>query len=312
LILTDPPYHSTKKENIYGDADFGHDDEYREWIRKYTVEFRRVLKPNGSVYLFCSSDMAPYLYVDMASLMNMLGLITWTKPNEPGYDGWKQKMQKTSLRRWYPHTERIIFCAPALDGNLKRSPLGIFLKACREKAGMSSKQLTGIIGAYGRVNNGGAVSNWETGRNIPNRDQYERMCKAFQDTGEIIFMPAYEDVIRAFQVDASVPFIDVWDFKTVRQYKGKHPAEKPMELLHHIIQTSSYEGDIVLDCFAGSGSTLLSAISCNRRTIGIEIENKWAEYSARRLMKHYSEGGFAIPKMHHKSNGKDVLPLFSV
>ncbi|MFN8996169.1 MAG: DNA methyltransferase, partial [Pseudomonadota bacterium] len=149
LILTDPPYHSTKKQNIYGDADFAHDDEYRDWVKEYTKEFCRILKPNGSLYLFCSSDMAPFLYVDMSDSMNMHGIITWTKPNEPGYDGWKQKMKKTSLRRWYPHTERIIFCSPACDGNLKRSPFGLFLKDCRVKAGLSSNTLTELIGAYG-------------------------------------------------------------------------------------------------------------------------------------------------------------------
>ena len=311
LILTDPPYHSTKKQNIYGDADFAHDDEYRDWVKEYTREFCRILKPNGSLYLFCSSDMAPFLYVDMSASMNMHGIITWTKPNEPGYDGWKQKMKKTSLRRWYPHTERIIFCSPACDGNLKRSPFGLFLKDSRVKAGLSSNTLTELIGAYGKVNNGGAVSNWETGRNIPSRDQYAKICKAICDTGRVPIMPAYEDVIRAFNVDPTMPFIDAWDFMNVRQYKGKHPAEKPKDMLDHIIRTSSYEGDVVLDCFAGSGSTLLSAMAYNRRSIGIEIEDKWVDYAIGRVKKGVSQSVSSEQKKLEVASYKSFLPLFA-
>lgn len=311
LVLTDPPYHSTKKQNIYGDADFAHDDEFREWVTAYVREWKRILKPNGSLYLFCSSDMAPFLYTDMSDLMNMHGIITWSKPNEPGYDGWKQKMKKTSLRRWYPHTERIIFCSPATEGNLKRSPFGLFLKDCRKIAGLTSNQLTELTGAYGKVNNGGAVSNWETGRNIPSRDQYAKICEAIEGTGNISLMPAYEDVVRAFNIDPNRPFIDVWDFMNVRQYRGKHPAEKPQDMLSHIIKTSSYENDVVLDCFSGSGSTNVAALKCNRHSIGIEIEQKWVDYSIGKVRKAMSElGDTNADTQAVKKDISSDLPLF--
>ena len=54
--------------------------------------------------------------------------------------------------------------------------------------------------------------------------------------------------------------------------KGKHPAEKPLEMLEHCIRSTTFENDIVLDCFAGSGSTLVSALRTKRHTIGIEID----------------------------------------
>ncbi|MET4130827.1 site-specific DNA-methyltransferase [Roseovarius sp. MBR-6] len=316
LVLTDPPYHSTKKANIYGDASFGDDEAYLSWMDQYYAEWHRVLRPNGSIYLFCSSEMSPFLYVRASQTMNMHSIITWTKPNEPGYDGWKQKMKKTALRQWYPHSERIIVCSPAREGNLHKSPFGLFLRDCRKQCDLSSNELTEIIGAYGKVNNGGAVSNWETGRNIPSRDQYAKMCAAFIGTGKIALMPAYEDVIRAFNVDPSQPFTDVWEHMNVRQYKGKHPAEKPQDLLKLIISTSSYEGDVVLDCFNGSGSTMLAAHDLKRRSIGIEIEDKWVEYAAASLSARVKEGRThsAAPRIPVYANGKIAadLPLFSV
>src|SRR5690349_24697191 len=57
LILTDPPYHVTKKQNIYGDTLFAKDQCYLEWLDAYATEWRRVLRPNGSLFCFCDSSM---------------------------------------------------------------------------------------------------------------------------------------------------------------------------------------------------------------------------------------------------------------
>ena len=283
LILTDPPYHATKKQNIYGDTAFEEDEHYIEWMAQYAIEWRRVLRSNGSFFCFCASSMAARLEVLFSREFNILSQIVWTKPNDPGFDGWKQKMKKEALRQWYAHTERIIFAEPACEGNLRRSPFGNFLKEMRTNAGLSTYDVAEIIGAYGRVNHGGSVSNWEAGRNIPSREQYEKICDALLATGKIETMPAYEDIIRAFMVDASKEFTDVWNFPSVRPYQGKHPAEKPASLLEHAIEATTYPGDIVLDCFGGSGSTAIAALKLGRRTVSMEIDPAWVSQIADRL-----------------------------
>lgn len=50
LILTDPPYHATKKQNIYGDRAFAEDQHYLDWMANYATEWHRVLRPNGSLF----------------------------------------------------------------------------------------------------------------------------------------------------------------------------------------------------------------------------------------------------------------------
>ncbi|UXT51661.1 site-specific DNA-methyltransferase [Agrobacterium tumefaciens] len=309
LVLTDPPYHSTKKHNIVGDRAFDSDDEFLAWMNEYLQQFRRILTTNGSLYLFCSSSMAPFLYCNAAQSFTMHNLISWSKPNEPGYDGWKQKMNKTALRTWYPHSERIIFCSPAYDGNLRKNFFGQYLRAARHLCQLSSNRLTELVGAYGSVNNGGAVSNWETGRNIPSRVQWAKIRDALLATGRIEFVPDYEDVIRAFEVNPDHVFIDVWDFMNVRQYKGKHPAEKPQDMLKHIISTSSYEGDIVLDCFSGSGSTAKAAISLNRKAIGIEIDQHWHNY-AHRNVHQLTKAEISVANAESRPPITENLPLF--
>ncbi|MGB0929545.1 MAG: DNA methyltransferase, partial [Chitinophagales bacterium] len=256
------------------------------WMKQLALEWKRVLRPNGSIYLFCSSKMSARLEVMMSEFFNILSHVVWSKPNEPGFDGWKGKMKKEALRQWYPHSERIIFAEPAIEGNLKRSWFGHFLREQRTLCNMSGHELTELTGAYGKVNHGGAVSNWETGRNIPSKEQYAKICKAFLATEKIVKMPPYEDVIRPFKVNSSVEFTDVWDFYSVRPYKGKHPAEKPLNMLEHCIFSSSYEEDIVLDCFAGSGSTAIAALKLNRKSVSIELDEKWIESIQNRLEKY--------------------------
>lgn len=283
LILTDPPYHITKKDNIQGDTSFKEDRDYLQWMSEYSKEWRRVLKPNGSLFCFCSPAMAARLEVSFATDFNILSQVVWTKPNEPGFDGWKQKMKKESLRQWYSHTERIIFAEPAHHGNLHRSYFGNLLRELRKQAGLSGHQLTELVGAYGKVNHGGAVSNWEAGRNIPSPEQYQKLCTALIKTGKIDSMPHYEDTIRPFVMDGSKEFTDVWNFPSVRPYKDKHPAEKPISLLEHAIEATTYPGDIVLDCFGGSGNTALAAIKLNRLGILMELDPKWVSQSAIKL-----------------------------
>jgi site-specific DNA-methyltransferase (adenine-specific) len=230
--------------------------------------------------------MSGRLEVMLAQQFNILSRLVWTKPNDPGFDGWKGKMSKEALRQWYPHSERIIVAEPAVEGNLHRSPFGLFLREKRTKAGLSQHELTGLIGAYGRVNHGGAVSNWEAGRNTPSQQQYERIREAIVSTGKVQAMPPYEDVVRPFNVDASIQFTDVWDFPSVRPYKGKHPAEKPISMLKHAIAASSYPGDIVLDCFAGSGGTGIAALDLGRRSVLFEMDRKWLRMITLRLRRH--------------------------
>ena len=65
----------------------------------------------------------------------------------------------------------------------------------------------------------------------------------------------------------------------------KHPTEKPVELLKVLIENSSNEGDIVMDCFMGSGSTGVACIETNRKFLGIEIDKKYYDIAVRRIQE---------------------------
>jgi site-specific DNA-methyltransferase (adenine-specific) len=61
-----------------------------------------------------------------------------------------------------------------------------------------------------------------------------------------------------------------------------HPTEKPTDLLETLVGAATVPGEVVLDPFMGSGSTLVAAKNLRRRAIGIEIEERFAEIAAER------------------------------
>ncbi len=88
---------------------------------------------------------------------------------------------------------------------------------------------------------------------------------------------------------------DIWEFKDP-QYPS-YPTEKNLNLLKLIISTSSNQGDLVLDAFNGSGTTLVAAQQLDRNWIGIDNSEKAIEVSKERLSK--TEGTLFNPKVEY-------------
>ena len=79
---------------------------------------------------------------------------------------------------------------------------------------------------------------------------------------------------------------DVWTTsltKPSEKKQGKHPTQKPLEILDKIILASTNENDLVLDPFCGSSTTGISAVTLNRRYIGIDNEKEYLEISKKRF-----------------------------
>jgi site-specific DNA-methyltransferase (adenine-specific) len=77
----------------------------------------------------------------------------------------------------------------------------------------------------------------------------------------------------------------VWSMGTPRpseKIHGKHPTQKPLDLLKRIILSSTKKGDIILDPFSGSATTGIAAAMHGRKYIGIDMEKKYLELSKKR------------------------------
>lgn len=78
----------------------------------------------------------------------------------------------------------------------------------------------------------------------------------------------------------------VWSIPTPKPIEkkfGKHPTQKPIDLLKRVILSSSDEGDLILDPFTGSSTTGLAAYLYNRRFIGIDSEQEYLDLSIKRF-----------------------------
>jgi site-specific DNA-methyltransferase (adenine-specific) len=78
----------------------------------------------------------------------------------------------------------------------------------------------------------------------------------------------------------------VWNFSGESKNKIGHPSPFPIELPKRCIKLFSYVGDLVLDPFLGSGTTLIACLETERKGIGIEIDRSYCELAVKRLKKY--------------------------
>ena len=110
------------------------------------------------------------------------------------------------------------------------------------------------------------------------RQEYENLRQEYEELRQ-----EYENLRYTFNLNEVQENIScVWESRSGNSGK-LHSCQKPLDILEKIIKTSSNEGNVVLDCFMGSGSTGVAALNTNRRFIGIEIEEKYFNTAVERL-----------------------------
>ena len=102
---------------------------------------------------------------------------------------------------------------------------------------------------------------------------------------------------------------NVWDYPGVNSFGGDkdqlkmHPTVKPVEMVKDAILDVSARGEIILDAFLGSGTTLIAAEQCGRICYGIELEPLYVDTTIRRWQE--ISGQSAI----HQATGKTYREL---
>ena len=77
----------------------------------------------------------------------------------------------------------------------------------------------------------------------------------------------------------------VWSIGTPKPAEkrfGKHPTQKPYELLRRIVLASTNKGDLIVDPFTGSSTTGIAAVIHDRQFIGVDLEKKYLDLSVQR------------------------------
>lgn len=78
----------------------------------------------------------------------------------------------------------------------------------------------------------------------------------------------------------------MFSYSVLKEKDKIHPTQKPVQLFQWLLERQTKEGDIVLDCFSGSGTTAIACHNLKRRFICIEKDKDYYEASIKRLEEH--------------------------
>jgi adenine-specific DNA-methyltransferase len=304
LIYIDPPYgtnsvfHSRSNRDSYKDNLIG--SHYLEFIRQRLILLRELLGDKGSIYIHLDNNMVFQIKIIMDEVFgtkNFRGFITrkkcsnknytrntygniadyilfysktdayiWNRPTEPWTD---EKILKE-----YPNIE------PATNRRFKKVPI----HAPGVRNGETGKPWRGMSPPPGK--------HWQF---TPAK------LDEFDKKGEIYWSPN-GNPRRKVYLDTSdgISVQDIWlEFQDSLNQNIKitgYPTEKNPFLLERIIKASSNEDDIVLDCFAGSGTTLDVADQLKRQWIGIDNSSEAIDHILKRFVQGLEEMGDYVSK----------------
>lgn len=317
LIYIDPPFATQKifksrtRNNAYHDLLTG--AHYLEFMRERLVFLRELLAQDGSIYVHLDDNMVFHIKLIMDELFgrsNFRSFITRRKCNPKNYTR-RQYGNVSDYILFYTKSNQYIWNRPHhewtdehshqeylyVEKHTGRRYKKVPLHAPGERNGMTGQAWRGMLPPLGK--------HWQyTPETLEQMDQ----------RGEI-YWSSNGNPRRKIYLDESqgIPIQDIWlDVKDAHNQNIKvtgYPTEKPTELLRRIIQASSQEGDLVLDCFAGSGTTLTVASELNRSWIGMDNSLE----ALKTILKRFAFGLEAMGDFTHKTSpdtNQPSLPMF--
>ncbi len=309
LVYIDPPYgtnsvfQSRHQKDSYKDDLVG--SHFIEFIRRRLILIRELLTEDGSIYLHLDGNMTFQIKVIMDEIFgakNFRGFITRKKCSN-----------KNSTRKTYGNiSDYIIFYSKSDNYTWHRATDAWtdekILKeypCIDEKSGLRYKKVP--IHAPG-------IRNGETGKEwrgmfppVGKHWQYTPVkLDEFDSKGEIYWSPTGNPRRKVFlDEDKGIPVQDIWlDVQDSLNQSIRitgYPTEKNPYLLERIIKASSNVGDTVLDCFAGSGTTLDLAEQYGRKWIGIDNSSEAISNIFKRFYSGLEEMGDYVNKTNTPS-----------
>ena len=296
LVLIDPPYNIGKDTWDKWDTV----EEYVQFMGKVFLEIQRVLKDNGSFYFFHND------FLQMVELQNYINkntdfifksLLTINKNDNTYVKDLYGSLNH--FRNYLNVNEYCLYYTLQHDTGLNNiysntdcfKELRKYAYNIREYINYSRERVFKILGhrraqhflePYGPQWSLCTEETYNQLIDIFNIDKYEGF-KTYEELRQEYnqLRQEYEKQRFTFNAGIGIENCLTYSFRTDKKYK--HPTQKPLLLMEDLIKISSNEGDIVLDCFMGSGSTGVAALNTNRKFIGIEIEEKYFNIAKHRI-----------------------------
>lgn len=303
LVLIDPPY------NIGKDTwdKWKTVELYVEFMKDVFLELERVLADNGSFYFFHND------FMQIVELQNMINketkfkfkqFIVWNKrfnecKNKGFLDGF---LAPKGLRNYQQMAEYALFYTFQDETGRKKidhdvnnyKTLRDYSRQVHEYINIGKKKINEIMG------NQKMVHFFQYSQNnkqfsLPKKETYDIFTEKFNLTEWEGFREyeslreEYESLREEYEslrytFNNQHNHHSVWNYNiSGKEESGKHLTPKPIDLLENILIHSSNEGDVVLDCFMGSGSTGVACKNLNRNFIGIEIDKDYFDIAEKRI-----------------------------
>ncbi|WP_166819907.1 DNA-methyltransferase [Thalassoroseus pseudoceratinae] len=248
LAFADPPFNIGYSYDQYDDN--LPSDEYEQWCEEWMGEVVRVLKPNGTFWLAIGDEYAAELKVLLTRTLGM-HCRSWVVWYYTFGVNCKHKFSRSHAHLLYMTKDPAEFVFN-VDDPAVRVP--------------SARQL---VYKDKRANPKGRLP-----------DDTWIAPPILRDHEGWVLRP--QDVPESFQASE-----DTWYVPrvagTFKERKGWHGCQMPEQVLARIIRSCSHEGDLVLDPFAGSGTTLAVAKKLGRQYLGYEISEDYVSWASERL-----------------------------
>jgi len=279
LVYIDPPFCSNddkkgflsnKTEIRFVDTWQGIESYIETMIPRIEIIYN-ILKKKGSFYLHCDWHADAYLRVRCDKLFGKLTAeIIWNRTGTHNDSKTYGKVHDTIL--FYQKSNNSVF-------NKQYKPYTDHVFDGEDERGKFRKDRLDARGLYG----GGYEYEWKGIIDIWRRP-IESM-KKLDEQGLIHYSTSGRPYKKVYDKDIKgIPISDLWDdISLEREEITGFPTQKPKSLLERIIKTSSNEGDIVLDAYCGTGTTLVVAKRLKRHYIGIDADLNACKISATRL-----------------------------
>ena len=268
LIYIDPPFDSEadykktiklKGKEVKNDrtafeekqyTDIWTNDEYLQFMYERLILMKELLVQDGSIYVHCDWRMNSYLRLILDEIFgkgNFRNEIIWKK-----YSGVKNQ----SSKKFTTQTDTIFFYVKSEDPT--------FNQQYRPLSEDYIKQEYKYVDEDGR--------------------RYAKLRgRGYQNTEG-------ETKVKYLDENPGTPITTLWDedglqLNTSTSERTGYPTQKPEALLERIIKVSSNPGDLVFDCFMGSGTTQAVAMKLGRRFIGADINLGAVETTTKRLLE---------------------------
>ena len=295
MVFTDPPY-GMKKESEGVLNDNLNFDDLLDFNRQWIPLTFGALKDNGSWYCWGIDEPLMDIYSNILKPMQkenkitFRNLITWNKSylengntfNPFGASGSKW------LRMFPIADEKCLFVMMGVQGFSNNAdnyfeawePIRIYLKQERDRMGWSNADMKKMCG-----HSPTSGCHWfdKSQWMMPTEEEYKTWQHHAKGEG---FKKEYDELKKEYYstrayFDNADCSNNVWNIEITKgkekQEAGGHATPKPIALCSRAIKSSSREGEIVLDCFGGSGSTLIACEQLNRKCFMCELDPHYCD-----------------------------------